>query len=763
MAELHFLRPDWFYVFIPLIVLIMVLYHKTKSKRTKQQSSWKNEVDAHLLDHVLISFSAALSPSQAKKSWYQAWMFAAFFWIMSVIALAGPSWDKTAPIQIIPDIAPLLVVLDLSPSMLVTDVYPNRLKHAQYKLRILIDKMITRPIALVVFSAQAHSVIPLTQDSRLVTHLLEYMTPEIMPATGTNRSAGLQLAANILSQNKSNKGQILLVTDGIDETTVNTIKQLASQDLEVLNYIVATKQGGYIPETENGNKLTDNGKDFSALEEPGLTQLAQKDSGYYELVSNDNKDILNLLSQATAFHRSYLESSYLNQDEKEQQTVQVWRDRGGWLIFLLLPLALLLFRPGRMAVLLPGYICGVFFFNPVPAEANGWQKFWYNSNALGSMALDNNEPKLAEQLFSEPFWLGVTQYRQQKFMLALKNFSRVISAEGFYNKGNTLVHLKRYKEAMDAYNTALRMNGSLKEARHNLQLVEQFRQQTQTNETAEKNSFNRSNNKKLKKISEPFSNKSDKNPTGKQEKEQEQEKKLTNDTGKKSLMNGAIKNSMTSRAEDQSDYKSQVPDKTEQSESTAKPAKPKSHSIQESKKININDTKSISHKKQKGKQKAKQKHDKNAQVKAKKSLESSNTSNQQKKNKAEIISEPDSRQLKNSEQQVQQASNDQLKADLKKEAEKSTQQTDKKNNTTKDEALEKKQKDENNRRVMRSEAGKTTVSEQGKRHQLSKLKDEQFQSLEHWLDSIKDDPTDLLKEKFKREYKRASRFSGKEL
>ena len=348
-------------------------------------------------------------------------------------------------------------------------------------------------------------------------------------------------------------------------------------------------------------------------------------------------------------------------------------------------------------------------------------------------------------------------------MLALKNFSSVNSAEGFYNKGNTLVHLKRYKEAMDAYNTALRMNGSLKEARHNLQLVEQFRQQTQTNETAEKNSFNRSNNKKLKKISEPFSNKSDKNPTGKQEKEQEQEKKLTNDTGKKSLMNGAIKNSMTSRAEDQSDYKSQVPDKTEQSESTAKPAKPKSHSIQESKKININDTKSISHKKQKGKQKAKQKHDKNAQVKAKKSLESSNTSNQQKKNKAEIISEPDSRQLKNSEQQVQQASNDQLKADLKKEAEKSTQQTDKKNNTTKDEALEKKQKDENNRRVMRSEAGKTTVSEQGKRHQLSKLKDEQFQSLEHWLDSIKDDPTDLLKEKFKREYKRASRFSGKEL
>ena len=64
---------------------------------------------------------------------------------------------------------------------------------------------------------------------------------------------------------------------------------------------------------------------------------------------------------------------------------------------------------------------------------------------------------------------------------------------------------------------------------------------------------------------------------------------------------------------------------------------------------------------------------------------------------------------------------------------------------------------------MRSEAGKTTVSEQGKRHQFSKLKDEQFQSLEHWLDSIKDDPTDLLKEKFKREYKRASRFSGKEL
>jgi len=756
MAELHFLRPLWFFAFIPLMVLLFVFCYKTKSskiknKKAKQQSAWKNEVDAHLLEHVLISFS----PSQMKKTKYQIWMFAAFCWTISVFALAGPSWDKTSPIQINPDLAPLVIVLDLSHSMLVRDIYPNRLKHAQYKLRMLIDKMINRPIAMVVYSAQAHSVIPLTQDSRLVTHLLEYMTPDIMPAPGSNHSAGLKLAANILSQNKRKKGQILLVTDGLDDKSVKTIEQLASQDLDVLIYVVATKQGGTIPETENGNKLTDNGKDFSVLDEAGLRQFAQKDLGYYEIVTNDNQDILNLLSQLTdtSFYieSSYIKDSYLTKDETEQQTIQVWRDRGGWLIFLLLPFALLMFRPGFMSVLLSGYIYSVIFFYPVTAEANGWQAIWYNSNTQGNIALANNDAKLAEQLFSEPFWRGVAQYRQQKFKQALENFSSVNSAQGFYNKGNTLVHLKRYKEAMTAYNTALRINDSLTEAKHNLKLVEHFRQQTQSNDPLDLINFNRSKNINKAKALKPLKQLeklSDKSPAVKadQKQEQDQKKKSADNVDKNSLVKGDINNSAASRSGGQNN-------KNERSEKPGKRAQQKTKTTQEYKTKTIN--KDIQNKLTQ--KKSKQKTNKVSQVNSKKKLTGTENSNQQQKNKTNILSEADNNKLKKSDNNVQKKSDDELKKIVKETAESSNKQEGK-HNTSKPENSEITD-NENNKPVARAGSKKQAISRQEKKQDFSTEKNEQFQSMEHWLDSINDDPSDLLREKFKREYKKASRFS----
>lgn len=751
MAELHFLRPLWFYAFIPLIVLLFVFFNKTKSnkskrKKGKQPSAWKNEVDAHLLEHVLISFS----PLQTKKTRYKIWMFAAFFWTISIFALAGPSWDKTAPIRINPDIAPLVVVLDLSNSMLVRDIYPNRLKHAQYKLRILIDKMIDRPIALIVFSARAHSVIPLTQDSQLVTHLLEYMTPDIMPAPGSNRSAGLQLAANVLSQNNSKNGQILLVTDGLDDNAIKTIEQLASQDLDILIYVVATKQGGTIPETENTNMLTDNGKDFSALQEVGLIQFAQNNLGHYEIVTNNNQDILNLLSLSTDFS-SYMEKSYLSKDETEDQMIQVWRDRGGWLIFLLLPFALLLFRPGLMAILLPfpiaaGYIYSVIFFYPVTAEANTWQNIWYNSNTQGNMALANNDPKLAEQLFSESlfsesFWRAVAQYRQQKFKQALENFSSVNSAEAFYNKGNTLVHLKQYKEAMTAYNTALRMDDSLKEARHNLQLVKHFYQQIQSMEASDKTTLNHSKNindtKALKPLDQ-LAKLSGKAPANNQDQKQEN----------KSADN------MASRSKDLNNKK-QIADKNKQAKKTGKPAKQKINTTQKynTKTINKDIQNNHTHKK------VRKKTNKVSQLNSKKRMTSSEVLNQHQKNEANILPETDSNKLKKSEAQVQEKSNDKLKKHFKKTADSSVKQEGKKNNIFKAEDTEITE-DENNQHIVRAGSKKQTISKHEKGHKLPIVKNEQFQSLEHWLDSIKDDPTELLREKFKREYNRSSSSSG---
>jgi len=750
MAELHFLRPLWFFAFIPLIVMLFVFFYKTQANKSKQeqQSVWKNEVDAHLLEHVLIAFPA----TQRKTTKSQAWKVVASFWTISVLALAGPSWDKTTPMQISPDIAPLVIVMDLSHSMLVRDIYPNRLKRAQYKLRILIEKMINRPISLLVYSVQAHSVMPLTQDARLVSHLLEYMTPDIMPAPGSNHSAGLQLAANVLRKNNSKKAQILLVTDGLDDNAVNTIEQITSEDLQVLIYLIATEDGGAIPQAEDGTRLNDNGKDFSALEQAVLTQLTQKKLGYYAVVTNDNQDIVNLLSRSTDFIPSYIESSYLTKDAAEQQTIQVWRDRGGWLILLILPFALLMFRSSIMSVLLAGYLYSFMFFYSVPAEANDWQTIWYNNNTQGKMALANNDPESAEQLFSEMFWRGVAQYRQQKYHQALESFSNLNSAAAYYNKANTLVHLKHYKEAIIAYKTALRINDSLSEAKHNLQLVEDYQQQSQEKELSDINSLNLSKNTKagnaLKPAEQPekLSDKS----SARIEKYQ-QEKQSAENRAENSLVQGDSRKSAKSGLKEKNNM--QIPDKSEYSESSGEPAKQNSKKTQGYN--NSTQTKNRSLHDKLTKKKATQNTDAASQVNAKITTKNSEIAKQ-------LKNKPDNNKLKKSADPLQEKSNDELKNTAEESVIKTSQAASMQateNTIAKPEAKEY-QDNTSDQPAASTGSTKQTISKQEEKHEPSILKIEQFQSMEYWLDSIKDDPTELLKEKFKREYKRTSRFSA---
>lgn len=740
MAELHFLRPLWFFAFIPLIVMLFVYFYKvqTNKRKQEQQSAWKNEVDAHLLEHVLISFPA----TQRKKTKSQAWIYVAFLWTISLLALAGPSWDKTAPLQLSPDIAPLIIVMDLSHSMLVRDIYPNRHKRAQYKLRILIEKMINRPIALLVYSAQAHSVMPLTQDDSLVSHLLEYMTPDIMPAPGSNHSAGLQLAANVLRQNNIKKAQILLVTDGLDDNALKTIEQITSEEMQVLIYLVATEHGGAIPEAEDGTKLSDNGKDFSALEQAVLTQFTQQNL-YYGLVTNDNQDILNLLSQSTDYIPSYIESSYLSKGAAEQQTIQVWRDRGGWLILLILPFALLMFRPAIISVLLTGYLYSFMFFFSVPAEASDWKNIFYNNNTQGKVALANNDPEAAEQLFSEVFWRGVAQYRQQKYHQALQSFSSLSSDTAYYNKANTLVHLKRYKEAIIAYKTALQINTSLKEARHNLQLVEDFQQQSQAKELSDNSSLNLSKNTKaINDLKPAVQNEKLSSKSSTSIEQHKQEKQSTENKSENSLAQGDIKN--RAKSDLKGNNNEQLANKSKQSGTSDVQEKQNGKKNQEYK--NSNQTTN----------RLTQNIEAASQIDAKKTITRSADANQR-KIKSDILPQSDNNKLKKSDDQLQEKSNDELTIKAKKTPEAATKQTEKKTSGK----TEPKEYQDNTNVQPAAATGSTkqTISRQNEKHVSSRLKKEQFQSMEHWLDSIKDDPTELLKEKFKREYKRASQFT----
>lgn len=52
ISQLHFIRPAWFYAFIPLVLVTLALL-----RLNKQGKSWTNIIDPKLLPHLLVGQS----------------------------------------------------------------------------------------------------------------------------------------------------------------------------------------------------------------------------------------------------------------------------------------------------------------------------------------------------------------------------------------------------------------------------------------------------------------------------------------------------------------------------------------------------------------------------------------------------------------------------------------------------------------------------------------------------------------------------------
>ena len=122
IEQLHFLRPDWFYAFIPLALLLyFALNHSINS------ISWKKICDAQLLPHVLIT--------KATKSSHLSLVLPTIVSILSIIAGAGPVWEKL-PTPVFRDQSSLVIAVDLSRSMDASDIKPTRLNAPNLKSSI---------------------------------------------------------------------------------------------------------------------------------------------------------------------------------------------------------------------------------------------------------------------------------------------------------------------------------------------------------------------------------------------------------------------------------------------------------------------------------------------------------------------------------------------------------------------------------------------------------------------------------------------------
>ena len=453
LGNLHLLRPEWLWALLPLGVLLILA-----RRRGVGESRWHQVIPKELLQHLI---------PQGTRLRRRPLLSLSLVWLITVIALAGPAWQKQPqPLQTKAD--HLVVILDLSLSTLATDLQPNRLTRAKQKLSDLLQQRQEGQTALVVYAGDSHVVSPLTDDSATVLAMVPALDPFIMPALGSRPERAVAQAIGLLENAAVPHGRLLLLTDDMTTAQATQIKALLKPTPYRLSIIaIGTAAGGPIQIPERGFLQDNRGQVIiPSVNEPLLKELAQDLGGGFASISLDNRDLDATLGNGLA------EADYTQQDSN--LNFDLWQDEGYWLVLLVIPLALWLYRRGAFLAL----FLGLGFF-PQPSEAFEWQSLWKTQDQRGQQAYQSGQFDEAATLFERPDWKGSALYRAGNYEAAAQEFAGQQTPDSFYNLGNSLAQAQQYEQAIAAYEQALALQPDHEAARHNKDLIERFLQQQQ--------------------------------------------------------------------------------------------------------------------------------------------------------------------------------------------------------------------------------------------------------------------------------------------
>lgn len=455
-ADFHWLRPEYFWLLLPT-VLIWALFAKLR----QPQSAWQHWIAPHLQKELL-----TVPASQQQKP--MLWLLL-MIWLISVVALAGPSWQRL-PQPVFQLKKATVILMDMSMSMRATDLSPDRLTQARFKALDYIDGIKEGELALVSFAGDAFVISPLTQDHNNVRLLLPELSPDIMPVQGSNLEAALSLADQLLKQGGYLQGDVVLFTDGFSSSDYPRLRELMDSFPHRLSVLAfGTSQGAPI-RLSNGELLKDSQGAIVLPRVPlaQLQQLAELRSGVFAVAGSDDTDIAALLA---------LQPLDKKTDSNEQQKLfgDQWQDNAVYLVWLLLPLVLWLHKRGALTVFL------LVLFMP-KAEAFEWSDLWQTQQQKAQQSYQQGDYSSAWQNFEDPLWKGNAAYRAQDYAAAEQSYRQLDTADAAYNLGNSLAQQQKYQQAIEAYQQALAKNPELTKAQQNLNAVKKALEQQQQNQ-----------------------------------------------------------------------------------------------------------------------------------------------------------------------------------------------------------------------------------------------------------------------------------------
>ena len=454
-TEFHFLRAGWI-LLIPISILLIFFF----KRRMLTIGNWEKLIDKRLLPYVM-------SRRQLSDNQYKWWLISLIS-VLSIIALAGPTWERIEQPSFRTDQS-LVIALDLSRSMNAQDITPNRLTRAKLKILDILERRQGAQVALIVYSANAFTVTPLTSDTDTIIALINSIDTSIMPSRGSYPALAIDKGLQLLNQASVSNGEIILVTDGgITSDSFSSAQKLRDEGYRLSALGIGSMNGAPIPK-ETGGFITDNTGQItiSRLEVDDLKDLVEIGGGSYTSITSNDQDIDTLLSEVYSAVR----------ESDDSVTTDQWKEFGPWLLLIVVPFGSLLFRKGWVFV---------FLLTIMPIDnsvyALDWNDLWKTRDQQAKEAMESGDYDKAIELFEDSEWLAAAHYKAGNYRQSANGYNNNSNIDHLYNHANSLAKIGQFEEAIENYEKVIAEEPNAEDALYNLNLLKDLLSENQSSE-----------------------------------------------------------------------------------------------------------------------------------------------------------------------------------------------------------------------------------------------------------------------------------------